>query len=227
MLFSVKGQTALRGLIRNNDVAGVEAFLDNVRRNIDGPLEYKRKMLTQAVTTCEYGEHDARVAQSGLHFAALLGRVEILRLMIETNADVNGANDQGSTPLHMAADCKMHEAVQFLLNAKANPFIKNNFGRAPHEVREGRSSLSSLEEQEPCHQLLVSTPQMMESTVCFVKQGGTPEHCSICQDNVLDGQKIRALPCLHKYHLQCIDRWLKQSSTCPTCNLSLNPIRAL
>ena len=31
------------------------------------------------------------------------------------------------------------------------------------------------------------------------------------------GEPIRLLPCMHYYHLHCIDDWLMRSLTCPTC----------
>lgn len=29
--------------------------------------------------------------------------------------------------------------------------------------------------------------------------------------------KIRYLPCMHSYHVKCIDDWLLRSFTCPSC----------
>jgi len=31
------------------------------------------------------------------------------------------------------------------------------------------------------------------------------------------GDAVRYLPCMHTYHLQCIDDWLMRSFTCPSC----------
>lgn len=31
------------------------------------------------------------------------------------------------------------------------------------------------------------------------------------------GDPIRFLPCLHIYHMDCIDPWLMRSFTCPSC----------
>ncbi|KAJ8250023.1 hypothetical protein COCON_G00232390 [Conger conger] len=41
--------------------------------------------------------------------------------------------------------------------------------------------------------------------------------CQICFSTYTEGDELRMLPCLHDYHVQCIDRWLKESSTCPIC----------
>eukprot|EP00931_Biecheleriopsis_adriatica_P077974 TRINITY_DN51448_c0_g1_i1.p1 TRINITY_DN51448_c0_g1~~TRINITY_DN51448_c0_g1_i1.p1 ORF type:complete len:576 (+),score=137.38 TRINITY_DN51448_c0_g1_i1:56-1783(+) len=51
-------------------------------------------------------------------------------------------------------------------------------------------------------------------------EGGTSEEnkaCTICCENFSEGENLRLLPCLHRYHVACIDRWLTQSRTCPVC----------
>ncbi len=46
------------------------------------------------------------------------------------------------------------------------------------------------------------------------KQG---EECMICMDKFEEGQELRQLPCLHRYHRPCIDRWLEMARECPVC----------
>ncbi|KAG8277458.1 RING finger protein 11 [Homalodisca vitripennis] len=31
------------------------------------------------------------------------------------------------------------------------------------------------------------------------------------------GDCVRYLPCMHTYHVKCIDDWLMRSFTCPSC----------
>ena len=31
------------------------------------------------------------------------------------------------------------------------------------------------------------------------------------------GDAVRYLPCMHTYHMDCIDDWLMRSFTCPSC----------
>ncbi|KAF3834734.1 hypothetical protein F7725_027292 [Dissostichus mawsoni] len=40
--------------------------------------------------------------------------------------------------------------------------------------------------------------------------------CVICMDFEY-GDPIRFLPCMHIYHMDCIDDWLMRSFTCPSC----------
>lgn len=41
--------------------------------------------------------------------------------------------------------------------------------------------------------------------------------CVICMMDFEYGDPIRFLPCLHIYHVDCIDPWLMRSFTCPSC----------
>jgi len=39
--------------------------------------------------------------------------------------------------------------------------------------------------------------------------------CCVCLEDMVKGQEIRRLPCLHYFHIPCIDEWLAKSPTCP------------
>ncbi|KAJ0032996.1 hypothetical protein NQD34_000103 [Periophthalmus magnuspinnatus] len=41
--------------------------------------------------------------------------------------------------------------------------------------------------------------------------------CVICMMDFEYGDPVRFLPCLHIYHVDCIDPWLMRSFTCPSC----------
>lgn len=41
--------------------------------------------------------------------------------------------------------------------------------------------------------------------------------CRICLCEYKEGEKIRTLTCLHSYHKDCIDKWLKSQAVCPVC----------
>jgi len=45
--------------------------------------------------------------------------------------------------------------------------------------------------------------------------------CIICLDVYVPGERIRLLPCVHRFHVDCIDQWLKKHTTCPLCKLDL------
>lgn len=41
--------------------------------------------------------------------------------------------------------------------------------------------------------------------------------CVICMGEFVVGDALRYLPCMHTYHMTCIDDWLMRSLTCPSC----------
>ncbi|XP_077066904.1 uncharacterized protein LOC143720874 [Siphateles boraxobius] len=48
--------------------------------------------------------------------------------------------------------------------------------------------------------------------------------CQICFSEYKAGERLRMLPCLHDYHVKCIDRWLKENVTCPICRADISDI---
>ncbi|MFM2275068.1 MAG: hypothetical protein RL211_940 [Pseudomonadota bacterium] len=63
-----------------------------------------------------------------LHYAATKGHVEIIRLLLDEHAYIDASSPNGSTPLMMAALYGTPAAVKLLLEAGADPMIKNAQG---------------------------------------------------------------------------------------------------
>lgn len=52
-------------------------------------------------------------------------------------------------------------------------------------------------------------------------------NCVICLCDFETGDMMRRLPCVHFFHLNCVERWLLSSATCPICrNLISNDLFA-
>mmetsp|Transcript_67242 Transcript_67242/g.119754 ORF Transcript_67242/g.119754 Transcript_67242/m.119754 type:complete len:479 (-) Transcript_67242:123-1559(-) len=45
--------------------------------------------------------------------------------------------------------------------------------------------------------------------------------CAICMENFSDGEIIRTLRCLHRFHPCCVDPWLTSRWQCPLCKLEV------
>ena len=41
--------------------------------------------------------------------------------------------------------------------------------------------------------------------------------CAICLEPYQDGDELRTVMCLHHFHKNCIDQWLRTNCICPIC----------
>lgn len=48
------------------------------------------------------------------------------------------------------------------------------------------------------------------------------ETCAVCLGEYVEGELGRCLPCNHRFHQPCIDRWLEQSKLCPLCMVAID-----
>jgi uncharacterized protein len=78
-------------------------------------------------------EKDPFGGSSPLISAAVFGKTEEAKVLIEAGADVNFQNNDGSTALHTAAFFCRPEIVRMLLNKGADKTIKNKYGATPYE----------------------------------------------------------------------------------------------
>jgi hypothetical protein len=43
------------------------------------------------------------------------------------------------------------------------------------------------------------------------------KQCAVCQDELKDGDVVRRLNCMHVFHRECVDEWLRRCAKCPVC----------
>jgi len=48
------------------------------------------------------------------------------------------------------------------------------------------------------------------------------EKCTICLSEYEQSDHVRRLPCMHLFHIECVDRWLIQSKRCPICRIDID-----
>ncbi|XP_054161376.1 E3 ubiquitin-protein ligase Arkadia-like [Oppia nitens] len=47
------------------------------------------------------------------------------------------------------------------------------------------------------------------------------EKCTICLSEFEDNEDVRRLPCMHLFHIECVDQWLTTNKRCPICRVDI------
>lgn len=47
------------------------------------------------------------------------------------------------------------------------------------------------------------------------------EDCPVCKEEYTVGEQVMKLPCNHRFHIDCLQPWLKMRNTCPVCRYAL------
>ncbi|XP_050410951.1 uncharacterized protein LOC126825382 isoform X2 [Patella vulgata] len=53
------------------------------------------------------------------------------------------------------------------------------------------------------------------------KSSTDPEDCSICMCEYEEDENLRILPCFHRFHARCVDKWLQNNASCPVCRVQV------
>lgn len=85
----------------------------------------------------------------------------------------------------------------------------------------GLENNSSLPQQSSSSSGPAETKQDSRKANGSIKGPDDELTCSICLEQVNMGELVRSLPCLHQFHANCIDPWLRQQGTCPVCKFSV------
>lgn len=84
--------------------------------------------LALAKKLIERGADVNKPGWTALHYAATNGHLAIMELLLENHAYIDAESPNGSTPLMMAAHYGTPAAVKLLLEAGADPTLKNQLG---------------------------------------------------------------------------------------------------
>merc|ERR1712066_653586 len=72
---------------------------------------------------------------------------------------------------------------------------------------------------------LQARPAVQQSTISLIPveqpRVEPQEPCAICREPMRVVDKCRRLPCLHLFHIDCIDPWLRLKGSCPLDKLLL------
>jgi hypothetical protein len=150
-----QGLPGLYLALRDGSLKAAQALIDWPKSNVEirtaadesplmmaslkGHLEIVKKLIAR----------DADVNKPGwapLHYAATNGHLAVMELLLEHHAFIDAESPNGTTPLMMAAHYGTPAAVKLLLEAGADPSMKNQLGLSAIDFahRAGRRDAADL-----------------------------------------------------------------------------------
>ncbi|RYR25780.1 hypothetical protein Ahy_B02g059783 isoform B [Arachis hypogaea] len=113
------------------------------------------------------------------------------------------------------------EALEDAVGDFADLGMGNDIFLAQHDFNEhDYEMLLALDEQNHRH-TGASSNQINSLPESTIQNDNFAEACAICLETPGKGEIIRHLPCLHKFHKDCIDPWLHRKTSCPVCKSSI------
>uniref|UniRef100_A0A7N0ZVW0 RING-type domain-containing protein n=1 Tax=Kalanchoe fedtschenkoi TaxID=63787 RepID=A0A7N0ZVW0_KALFE len=109
-------------------------------------------------------------------------------------------------------------AISFISLLAMSAVLATCFFVRRHRIRQDRPRASSRvrEFHGMSSRLVKAMPSLIFTAV--LEDNCTSSSCAICLEDYSVGEKLRILPCHHKFHAFCIDSWLTSWRTfCPVC----------
>lgn len=161
---------------------------------------------------------------------------QILKILVESGADVNMKNDNGYSAIYYAIDlygkgCN-EETIQILLDGGVNldnsdknllsivmdKYIDNkNFpiNIVKMVISKCFNNLTEEEHNNILNSILINKNY-------FGSSFNDDDKCIICLESAVNYDNcVQLIFCSHKFHEQCIDKWLEKNKICPLCRTKI------
>ena len=114
-----------------------------------------------------------------------------------------------------------------------NPYNRANATGATAYEQQAQGWLQAADHQSYPSRSVMGTPRLPTSPSAFMaslpevrmtsqmlSEGGKSDNnsCCICLEDYAPNDRVRVLPCLHRFHSSCIGSWTCKRNTCPLCN---------
>lgn len=108
-------------------------------------------------------------------------------------------------------------AISFISLLAMSAVLATCFFVRRHRIRREQPTISNVREFHGMSSRLVKAmPSLIFTSV--LEDNCTSSTCAICLEDYRVGEKLRILPCRHKFHAICVDSWLTTwRSFCPVC----------
>lgn len=144
----------------------------------------------------------------------------------ETTMSSSSSSSAYHTPVFIGLVCVMCFALVLLLHHCVLVACRNRRRRSPPQQQAEEDSSSSSSSSR-AHLVKNSAGGGGElGVVCPYREGESWSEttCPVCLADFADGEPVRVLPeCMHYFHAQCIDTWLRGSTSCPMCRAETTP----
>ena len=141
------------------------------------------------------------------------GRATASRNGEENNDDGNDDEDSGPLSKEGVLSSKIIGALPIEKVESKATLSKTTVKELARELKEEKKKCprSKMKSEGPPP---IEKEELVE---LILKLRGDPL-CSVCFEEFEEGEHVRALPCAHRFHIECVDRWLASKSIrCPMC----------
>lgn len=107
-------------------------------------------------------------------------------------------------------------AISFISLLAMSAVLATCFFVRRHRIRRERPQARVREFHGMSSRLVKAMPSLIFTAV--TEENCTASTCAICLEDYMVGDRLRVLPCRHKFHAYCVDAWLTTWRTfCPVC----------
>jgi len=163
------------------------------------------------------GARSGRVAANGgqFHQVTLADITEIFERLQQSQAQAQGA--QGAQGVNPNNDPFLQFIRQLQVASQHSPRRPRNNGVNPQLI----DRLPTIRYRASTQSSPRCPPASDSQADGDDGAADIDKSCRICLEYYEDGEELRFLPCFHKYHKDCVDRWFQMSSKCPVCKTSI------